>query len=104
MARSCKDLIYSILTEMKEQSFEEFKVYLNDECILKPYQHIPVAELERAKRIDVPDLLIRRYQQQGALEVTLNLEAIKESNLAEKLRSEVRSLRFKEECAMEQNI
>ncbi|PIO13195.1 hypothetical protein AB205_0076020 [Aquarana catesbeiana] len=102
MALSCKELIYSILKELRELNFREFKVYLNDEGILTPYKHIPVADLERADRIDVPDLLIRHYTQQGALEVTLKLlEAIRETNLAEKLRSKLTSLGVQEQSAME---
>ncbi|XP_073491876.1 NACHT, LRR and PYD domains-containing protein 4-like [Aquarana catesbeiana] len=85
---SCKDLIYSILKEMKDQSFKEFKEYLNDEDTLKPLKHIPVAELETADRIDVPGLLIKHYTKEEALNVTLKLlEAIGETNLAKKFKS-----------------
>ncbi|XP_077303360.1 NACHT, LRR and PYD domains-containing protein 4-like [Lithobates pipiens] len=85
---SCKDLIYSILKEMKEQSFKEFKEYLNDKYILKPFKHISVAELEKADRIDVTGLLIKHYGIEEAPNVTLKLlEAIQEENLAKKLKS-----------------
>ncbi|XP_018428324.1 PREDICTED: NACHT, LRR and PYD domains-containing protein 4-like [Nanorana parkeri] len=85
---SCKDLILSILKEMREQSFKEFKEYLNDEEILTPYKPIPYSQLEGKDRLDVSGLLIQHYTKEEAPNVTLKLlEVIKEVNLAKRLKS-----------------
>ncbi|XP_073491877.1 uncharacterized protein [Aquarana catesbeiana] len=87
---SCRDLLMSILDDMKDQSFKAFKACLNDGKFLRPHQKIPCADLEHADRLKVADLLVRRYTEEKAPDVTVTiLEAIKEANLAKELRSKI---------------
>ncbi|KAM5153081.1 NACHT, LRR and PYD domains-containing protein 6-like [Mantella aurantiaca] len=83
---SCKDQILSVLKDMNNESFKEFKEYLNDEESMQPYRSIPRSELETADRMDVANLLVRHYTRGKVVEVTRKiLMDIKEMSLADKL-------------------
>lgn len=85
MARSNKECILSILKELKDKSFKEFKMYLNDENIVN--KKIPIADLEEADRFDVTYLLIKYFTQENALEITYKvLEVMGEKDLATRLK------------------
>ncbi|KAM5151694.1 uncharacterized protein ACMZJ9_009935 [Mantella aurantiaca] len=86
--RSCLDLLNNIIGDISNKNFKTFKAYLNDQAILQPYQPISQSDLESADCLEVANLLIRYYTEEKAPDVTIKvLEAIREVNLAKKLKS-----------------
>ncbi|XP_044199523.1 NACHT, LRR and PYD domains-containing protein 3-like isoform X3 [Thunnus albacares] len=69
MAKLKADL-FKILAKLKEDEFKDFKWFLEQDDILEGFKGIPVAQLEKAARRDTVDLMVQKYQDPGALQVT----------------------------------
>ncbi|XP_071359152.1 uncharacterized protein [Trachinotus anak] len=80
--------LLEILQELKEDQFKLFKFYVNDDSILEGLSKIPQATLEKAERTDMVDVILQKYQDRGALKVTLKvLESISRKDLVERLQN-----------------
>ncbi len=83
--RKQTDIIQECLVELKskrEEELKHFKWFLKQEDTLKGFPGIPVAWLEKADRHDTVDLMVQKYQDSGALSVTLTiLEKISRNDL-----------------------
>ncbi|XP_053169822.1 uncharacterized protein LOC128353169 [Scomber japonicus] len=79
-----RDLLH-ILNDLKDDEFEDFKWSLEDEKVgdIEPIQ---CAQLEKAKRRDVVDLMVQKYELAGAVEVMKSvLKKISRNDLVKKL-------------------
>ncbi|XP_042259200.1 NACHT, LRR and PYD domains-containing protein 14-like isoform X1 [Thunnus maccoyii] len=76
-----KEDLWETLQELKEDEYENFKWLLNPEGI-------PRAQLEKAARRDTVDLMVQKYQDPGALQVTMKiLGKIKRNDLVQHLQN-----------------
>ena len=78
------DLLH-ILNDLSEDDFENFKWFLKKEkkVDIEPIQW---AQLEKAKRTDVVDLMVQKYEPAGAVEVMKSvLRKINRNDLVKKL-------------------
>ncbi|XP_077303371.1 uncharacterized protein LOC143923523 isoform X2 [Lithobates pipiens] len=85
-----KEKVLKTLQEIKQEQFENFKMRLKDEEFLNRnhYDSMRTSELENKNRMEVSELLIRRYTKERALPLTiLVLEGIGEKQLAKNLRA-----------------
>ncbi|XP_077303374.1 uncharacterized protein LOC143923525 [Lithobates pipiens] len=85
-----KEKLLKTLEELKQEQFENFKMRLKDEEFLSrnDYDSMRTSELENKNRMEVSELLIRRYTKERALPLTiLVLEGIGEKQLAKNLRA-----------------
>ncbi|XP_077306233.1 uncharacterized protein LOC143925641 [Lithobates pipiens] len=85
-----KEKLLKTLEELKQEQFENFKMCLRDEEFLSrnDYDSMRTSELENKNRMEVSELLIRRYTKKRALPLTiLVLEGIGEKQLAKNLRA-----------------
>ena len=84
MAKLKADL-FKILAKLKEDEFKDFKWFLEQDDILEGSKGIPVAQLEKAARRDTVDLMVQKYQDPGALQVTMKvLEMISRNDLVQR--------------------
>ncbi|XP_067437499.1 uncharacterized protein [Thunnus thynnus] len=80
-----KEELLIFLEKLKEDEFEKFKWYLEQDDILEGSKGIPVAQLENAARTRTVDLLVQKYQDPGALQVTNEiLEKISRNDLVQR--------------------
>ncbi|XP_042259205.1 NACHT, LRR and PYD domains-containing protein 14-like isoform X2 [Thunnus maccoyii] len=87
MAKLKADL-FKILAKLKEDEFKDFKWFLEQDDILEGFKGIPVAQLEKAARRDTVDLMVQKYQDPGALQVTMKiLEMINRNDLVQCLQN-----------------
>ncbi|XP_042367427.1 pyrin-like [Plectropomus leopardus] len=83
-----KQELWKSLQDLREEEFENFKWFLKEDDILEGLSGIPVAQLEKAKRQDVVDLMVQKYQGPGALKVAMNvLENINRNDLVQRLQN-----------------
>ena len=79
-----RDLL-NILNDLKDDEFEDFKWSLEDEKV-GDIEAIQCAQLENAKRRDVVDLMVQKYEPAGAVEVMKSvLKKISRNDLVKKL-------------------
>ncbi|XP_044199525.1 NACHT, LRR and PYD domains-containing protein 14-like [Thunnus albacares] len=80
-----KEELFKILAKLKEDEFKDFKWFLEQDDILEGFKGIPVAQLEKAARRDTVDLMVQKYQDPGALQVTNEiLEKINRNDLVQR--------------------
>ncbi|XP_037340167.2 NACHT, LRR and PYD domains-containing protein 3-like [Pungitius pungitius] len=80
-----KKEILSILKELKEEDYKEFKWYLENHPSPEDPRSIPPCGLQNADRMDTVDLIVRCYDT-DSVQVTMKvLEEMKMNDLAEKL-------------------
>ena len=76
------------LEDLKEDEFKKFKWFLKEDDILEDFKGIPVAQLEKAGREDTVDLMVQKYQDHGALQLTKKvLEKISRKDLVQRLQN-----------------
>lgn len=81
MAKLTEEL-WNILQELKEEEFKTFKWLLKQNDVLEGFSGIRPAQLEKADRQDTVDLIVQKYQDSGALRLTLTvLEKISRNDL-----------------------
>ncbi|KAF1394439.1 hypothetical protein PFLUV_G00000310 [Perca fluviatilis] len=81
-----KEDLFNTLEDLKEDEFELFKWYLQQQDILEGYQSIKVSKLENAERQDTVDVMVKTYHLHGALKVTKKvLEKINRNDLVQSL-------------------
>ncbi|XP_062414989.1 protein NLRC3-like [Pungitius pungitius] len=80
-----KKEMLSILKELKEEDYKEFKWYLENHPSPEDPRSIPPCDLQNADRMDTVDLIVRCYDT-DSVQVTMKvLEEMKINDLAEKL-------------------
>eukprot|EP00064_Thunnus_orientalis_P023316 superscaffoldBa00008681_g23552 len=83
-----KEELLIFLEKLKEDEFEKFKWYLEQDDILEGSKGIPVAQLEKAARTRTVDLIVQKYPGCGALQVTMKvLEKIGRNDLVQRLQN-----------------
>ncbi|XP_042258550.1 uncharacterized protein LOC121890403 [Thunnus maccoyii] len=83
-----KEELLIFLEKLKEDEFEKFKWYLEQDDILEGSKGIPVAQLEKAARTRTVDLIVQKYPGRGALQVTMKvLEKIGRNDLVQHLQN-----------------
>ena len=83
-----KEELLNTLEDLKEDEFKKFKWFLKEDDILEGFKGIPVAQLEKAARRDTVDLMVQKYQDPGALQVTMKiLEMINRNDLVQHLQN-----------------
>lgn len=81
-------LLLRTLENLKKQEFKKFKWFLKQDNILEGQKGFPASKLEKADRPDTVDMMILKYNNDGALELTKRI--LKEMNM-NKLESELSS-------------
>ncbi|XP_042286002.1 GTPase IMAP family member 9-like [Thunnus maccoyii] len=83
-----KEELFKILEKLKEDKFKDFKWFLEQDGNLEGFSGIPVAQLEKAERRDTVDLMVQKYQEPGALQLTMKvLEKINRNDLVQHLQN-----------------
>ncbi|XP_033471133.1 uncharacterized protein LOC117249528 isoform X1 [Epinephelus lanceolatus] len=83
-----KEELWKTLQDLKEEEFENFKWFLEQDGLLEGLSGIPVSQLEKAKRQHTVDLMVQKYPGSGALKVTLKiLENIHRNDLKQHLQN-----------------
>ncbi|XP_044200101.1 NACHT, LRR and PYD domains-containing protein 12-like [Thunnus albacares] len=83
-----KEELFKILEKLKEDEFNKFKWFLEQDDILEGSKGIPVAQMENAERQDTVDLMVQKYQGPGALQVTRKvLEKINRNDMVQHLQN-----------------
>ncbi|CAJ1054639.1 E3 ubiquitin-protein ligase TRIM21-like isoform X1 [Xyrichtys novacula] len=86
MAR-LKEELWKTLQDLKDEDFKHFKWFLNHDDMEEGSSGIPVSRLEKAEREQVVDLVVQKYQDPGALRVTVKvLGKISRNDLVERLQ------------------
>ncbi|XP_035856486.1 NACHT, LRR and PYD domains-containing protein 12-like [Sander lucioperca] len=81
-----KEDLFNTLQDLKEDEFELFKWFLQQQDILEGYQSIKVSKLENAERQDTVDVMVKTFHLHGALKVTKKvLEKINRNDLVQSL-------------------
>lgn len=79
--------LWEILQFLKEDEFENFKWFLEDDDKVEGFTGINVAQLEKAERRRTVDLLVQKYHGHGALKVTMAvLGKISRNDLVKRLQ------------------
>lgn len=82
-----REQLWEIMQDLKEEEFEHFKWFLKLDNNVEGFMGVKVAQLEKAERQHTVDLLVQKYQDQGALEVTMVvLGKISRNDLVVRLR------------------
>lgn len=90
-----EEKLWKTLQRLKGEEFKTFKWFLKNKD-LGSFSGIPVAQLETAERIETVDLMIQKYQDSGALKVTLLiLEKVSRNDLVEDLLEETKHFKGK---------
>ncbi|TWW64929.1 E3 ubiquitin-protein ligase TRIM21-like [Takifugu flavidus] len=90
-----EEKLLKTLLELNRKEFKTFKWFLKQKKVLRSFSGIPVALLETAERTETVDLMVQKYQDSGALEVTLEvLRKVSRNDLVEDLLEETKH--FKE--------
>ncbi|XP_053199947.1 NACHT, LRR and PYD domains-containing protein 12-like isoform X5 [Scomber japonicus] len=83
-----KEELLNILLNLKEDDFNQFKWFLEQDDILEGFKGIPVAHLENAARTQTVDLMVQKHQDHGALQLTKKvLENIGRNDLVQRLQN-----------------
>ncbi|KAA0711567.1 NACHT, LRR and PYD domains-containing protein 12 [Triplophysa tibetana] len=82
MIMSAKELLVDTLNDLIEAQRKQFLWHLRNDC------KIPVSELENADVLDTVDTIVRRYKQEEAVKITLDiLRKMNQNQLAEELEN-----------------
>lgn len=65
-----EEQLWKTLQKLENEEFATFKWFLKQK-VLGSFSGIPVAQLQKADREKTVDLMVQKYQDSGALEVTL---------------------------------
>ncbi|XP_012604981.1 NACHT, LRR and PYD domains-containing protein 4 [Microcebus murinus] len=77
------------LEELKKDEFRKFKEHLKQETLQLGLQQIPWAEVKKASREDLANLLIKHYEEQQAWDITLKIfHKISRQDLCDKVLRE----------------
>lgn len=83
------------LQELNRDEFKMFKWFLKKKTV-GSFSGIPVAQLEAAGILETVDLMVQKYQDSGALEVTLLvLRKVSRNDLVEDLLEETKHFKGK---------
>ena len=83
-----KEELWKTLQELHKDAFKKFKWFLEDDDILEGFKGIPVAQLEKAGREVIVDLMVQKHQDHGALQLTKKvLEKINRKDLVQRLQN-----------------
>ncbi|XP_044199036.1 NACHT, LRR and PYD domains-containing protein 14-like isoform X3 [Thunnus albacares] len=83
-----KEELLKTLEDLIEDEFKKFKWFLKEDDVLEGFKGIPRAQLEKAGREDTVDLMVQKYQDPGALQVTMKiLEKINRNDLVQRLQN-----------------
>ncbi|XP_042258993.1 NACHT, LRR and PYD domains-containing protein 12-like [Thunnus maccoyii] len=83
-----KEELLKTLEDLIEDEFKKFKWFLKEDDVLEGFKGIPRAQLEKAGREDTVDLMVQKYQDPGALQVTNEiLEKINRNDLVQRLQN-----------------
>uniref|UniRef100_A0A3B5JYB9 B30.2/SPRY domain-containing protein n=1 Tax=Takifugu rubripes TaxID=31033 RepID=A0A3B5JYB9_TAKRU len=86
-----EEKLLKTLLELNGKEFKTFKWFLKQKKVLRSFSGIPVAQLETAERTETVDLMVQKYQDSGALEVTLEvLRKVSRNDLVEDLLEETK--------------
>lgn len=78
------------LEELKKGEFKKFKELLRQESLQLGLTQIPRADVKKATREDLANLLMKHYDEQGAWNVTFNIfHKINRKDLCEKAKREI---------------
>eukprot|EP00064_Thunnus_orientalis_P012971 superscaffoldBa00002054_g13007 len=89
-----KEELFKILAKLKEEEFKDFKWFLEQDDILDGSKGIPVGQLEKAEKTRTVDLIVQKYQDPGALHVTMRvLEKISRNDLVQCLQNSYSGLK-----------
>ncbi|XP_042258547.1 NACHT, LRR and PYD domains-containing protein 12-like isoform X2 [Thunnus maccoyii] len=89
-----KEELFKILAKLKEEEFKDFKWFLEQDDILDGSKGIPVGQLEKAEKTRTVDLIVQKYQDPGALHVTMRvLEKISRNDLVQHLQNSYSGLK-----------
>lgn len=84
------------LLELNRKEFKTFKWFLKQKKVLRSFSGIPVAQLETAERTETVDLMVQKYQDSGALEVTVEvLRKVSRNDLVEDLLEKTKHFKGK---------
>lgn len=90
-----EEKLWKTLQRLNGKEFKTFK-WLLTKNVLRGFSSIPVAQLETAEMTETVDLMIQKYQDSGALEVTLIvLEKVPRNDLVEDLLKETKHFKGK---------
>lgn len=90
-----EEKLLETLQRLNGEQFKMFKWFLEKKN-LGSFSGIPVAQLEAAGRLETVDLMVQKYQDSGALEVTLLvLEKVSRNDLVEDLLEETKHFKGK---------
>lgn len=85
--QNLKEKLWGTLQKLTSKDFETFKWFLKQN-VLEGVPGIPEAQLEQATRSDTVDLMVQRYQDSGAVKVTLEiLRKIPRNDLVDDLKN-----------------
>lgn len=90
-----EEKLWKTLQRLNGEEFKTFKWFLKKK-VLESFSGIPVAQLEGAERSETVDLMVQKYQDSGALKVTLLvLGKIFRNDLVEDLLEETKDFKGK---------
>lgn len=90
-----KEKLWETLQQLKKEEFQKFK-WLLGQKVVEGFPGIAVAQLETANRLKTVDLIVQKYQDSGALQVTLTvLRKISRNDLVDDLWKETKDFKGK---------
>ncbi|CAM4568143.1 unnamed protein product [Lepidochelys olivacea] len=86
MKKTVKDSLLWTLNDLTDRELKTFKFHLKTMPVKKPYENIPWGTLENTDRIDLTNLLVSYYQEDYAVDVTVEvLKTINKRDLEQRL-------------------
>ncbi|XP_072513199.1 NACHT, LRR and PYD domains-containing protein 3-like [Salminus brasiliensis] len=89
------ELLLDTLEDLVDANLHKFHWYLTKGNVLKGFPHIPKSQLEKASRLETVEKMVCKYQNHGAVELTLEiLSKMKQNQLSEDLRTKLEATAF----------
>lgn len=86
MKKTVRDSLLWTLNDLTDRELKTFKFHLKTMPVKKPYENIPWGTLENTDRIDLTNLLVSYYQEDYAVDVTVEvLKTINKRDLEQRL-------------------